>query len=145
MKRAADWIVSKQNADGGWGETCASYMDPKLRGTGPSTPSQTAWALLALLATEDQAYAATLRKGTDYLVRTQDEYGTWDEAYYTGTGFPGYGPGSRQDLDAQGLREKFRQGTELSRGFMLGYNMYRHYFPIMALGRVKEWLAATAQ
>jgi squalene-hopene/tetraprenyl-beta-curcumene cyclase len=140
IERAADWIAAKQNDDGGWGETCASYMDPNLWGKGPSTPSQTAWGLLALLSLDNPAYAASLRKGLDYLIKTQDEHGTWDEQYYTGTGFPGYGIGGRTDLDAEGLREKLGQGTELSRGFMLGYNLYRHYFPIMALGRAKDWL-----
>jgi len=144
VKRAADWIVAKQNEDGGWGEVCGSYMDPNLRGTGPSTPSQTAWALLALLALENPAYANSMRKGLDHLVETQDAQGTWDEPYYTGTGFPGYGVGARTDLDAAGLREKLGQGTELSRGFMLGYNMYRHYFPLMALGRARESLASAA-
>ena len=81
-----------------------------------------------------------MHKGLDYLAKTQDENGTWDEQFYTGTGFPGYGIGGRMDLDAAGLRERLGQGTELSRGFMLGYNLYRHYFPIMALGRAKEWL-----
>jgi squalene-hopene/tetraprenyl-beta-curcumene cyclase len=140
VTQAADWILAKQNDDGGWGETCASYMDPNLRGTGPSTPSQTAWALMALIAVEQQAYAAAVRKGVDYLIKTQDDQGTWDEEFYTGTGFPGYGIGGRANLDAAGLHEKLGQGTELSRGFMLGYNMYRHYFPVMALGRAKDWL-----
>jgi squalene-hopene/tetraprenyl-beta-curcumene cyclase len=143
--QAADWIAAKQNQDGGWGETCASYMDPALRGVGASTPSQTAWALLALLALESPAYAGAVRKGLDYLVATQDAHGTWDEQFYTGTGFPGYGIGGRADLDAAGLREKLGQGTELSRGFMLGYNLYRHYFPILALGRAKEWLESGAE
>jgi squalene-hopene/tetraprenyl-beta-curcumene cyclase len=143
VKRAAEWIASKQNEDGGWGESCASYMDPQLRGKGPSTPSQTAWALLALLAMQDRAYAAALRNGAEYLVRTQDGEGTWDEPYYTGTGFPGYGLGTRINLDAKDLQEKLGQGTELSRGFMLGYNMYRHYFPIMALAQVRKWLLST--
>lgn len=140
VTRAADWLAGKQNADGGWGETCASYMDPTLRGTGPSTPSQTAWAVIALIAVDNPAYAASIRKGLDHLTETQNAQGTWDEAYYTGTGFPGYGVGARTDLDAADLREKLGQGTELSRAFMLGYNMYRHYFPMMALGRAREWL-----
>jgi squalene-hopene/tetraprenyl-beta-curcumene cyclase len=145
VTRAAAWLVDKQNEDGGWGETCASYMDPNLRGMGASTPSQTAWALLALIACERPADAAALRKGVDFLVKTQDAQGTWDEPFYTGTGFPGYGVGSRTNLDAAGLRERLGQGTELSRGFMLGYNMYRHYFPIMALGRAKGWLENTGK
>ncbi len=140
VKRAADWIAGKQNADGGWGESCASYMDPLLRGKGPSTPSQTAWALMALLAVENPDYTAAIRKGVDFLVKTQDENGTWDERYYTGTGFPGYNVGARLDHDAADLRERLQQGPELSRAFLLGYNMYRHYFPLLALGRAKDWL-----
>ncbi len=140
VRRAADWLASKQNPDGGWGETCASYMDPKLRGTGPSTPSQTAWGLMSLLAVNSSDHAAPIRKGVDFLIKNQDESGTWDERYYTGTGFPGYGVGARMNLDAEGLSRKLGQGTELSRGFLLGYNMYRHSFPLLALGRAKHWL-----
>jgi squalene-hopene/tetraprenyl-beta-curcumene cyclase len=138
VKRAANWLAGKQNADGGWGETCASYMDPKLRGVGASTPSQTAWALIALFAMDGREYAAAIDQGLAFLVETQDEAGTWDERYYTGTGFPGYNVGARLDLDAADLQERLRQGPELSRAFLLGYNMYRHYFPLLALGRAKH-------
>jgi squalene-hopene/tetraprenyl-beta-curcumene cyclase len=140
VTRAADWIASKQNPDGGWGESCASYMDSKLRGKGASTPSQTAWALMALLSVENPEHTAAIRKGVDFLVRTQDENGTWDERFYTGTGFPGYNVGARLDLDAADWSEKLQQGPELSRAFLLGYNMYRHYFPLLALGRAKDLL-----
>ncbi len=133
--RAASWLISKQNADGGWGESCASYMAADLRGVGPSTASQTAWALLALLATNDHRCAQSIRGGIDYLMATQRQDGTWDEKLYTGAGFPGYGVGARLDLFAQDIGERLQQGPELSRGFMLNYNLYRHYFPMLALSR----------
>jgi len=138
IRRAADWIVAHQNDDGGWGETCASYMDDRLRGRGPSTASQTAWALMALLATRSHDYDDAIRKGLAYLIETQREDGTWDEPYYTGTGFPGYGFGARLDFRDAALRARIAQGTELQRGFMLNYNMYRHYFPLMAMGRARR-------
>jgi squalene-hopene/tetraprenyl-beta-curcumene cyclase len=134
--KAAEWLVSKQNEDGGWGETCASYMDESLRGVGPSTPSQTGWALMALLATG--GYQDSIARGIRYLSSTQTADGSWDEAHYTGTGFPGYGGGARTNLKAG---ETLKQGRELSRGFMLRYHMYRHYFPLMALGRARDHFA----
>ena len=87
VQKAARWIVDHQNDDGGWGETCASYMDDSLRGVGPSTASQTAWALISLLATGSHAYDEAIRRGVAYLLNTQTD-GTWDEDAYTGTGFP---------------------------------------------------------
>jgi squalene-hopene/tetraprenyl-beta-curcumene cyclase len=140
VRRAADWIVAHQNEDGGWGETCASYMDDTLRGRGPSTASQTAWALLALLATDNRDYDRVIRHGVGFLIATQRADGTWDEPYYTGTGFPGYGFGARMDFRDDRTRERIAQGTELQRGFMLNYNLYRHYFPLMALGRARAFL-----
>ena len=131
VQRAAQWLVSKQNEDGGWGETCASYMNTELRGTGASTPSQTGWALMGLLALEDHSYDKAIVRGLNYLVTTQKD-GTWEQSAYTGTGFPGYGIGERTDL---AKKQTLDQGQELSRGFMLNYAMYRHYFPMMALGR----------
>ncbi len=141
VRRAAGWLVAHQNEDGGWGETCASYMDDRLRGRGPSTASQTAWALMALLATGAREYDTAIRAGLEYLVETQRHDGTWDEPYYTGTGFPGYGFGTRLDFRDPALRERIQQGTELQRGFMLNYNMYRHYFPMMAMGRARQHFA----
>jgi squalene-hopene/tetraprenyl-beta-curcumene cyclase len=138
VRKAADWIVAHQNADGGWGESCASYMDDSLRGRGPSTASQTAWALLALLAVASPDYATSVRSGVAYLAATQRSDGTWDEPYYTGTGFPGYGFGARINFRDETTRARIAQGTELQRGFMLNYNMYRHYFPLMALGRARS-------
>ncbi len=135
---AAKWIAEHQNEDGGWGESCASYMDDSFRGRGPSTPSQTAWALMALLSVEDKRFDRYMIRGLEYLMRNQKENGTWDEPWYTGTGFPGYGVGDRIDLSK--WMDRLDQGAELSRGFMINYNLYRHYFPLMALGRARRHL-----
>ncbi|UCH86237.1 MAG: squalene--hopene cyclase, partial [Dehalococcoidia bacterium] len=108
IRRAVRWLIEHQNEDGGWGETCASYADPDLRGKGPSTASQTAWALLGLSAGGQGASEAAMR-GVNYLLETQTEDGSWDEPHFTGTGFP--------------------------RDFFINYHMYRNYFPLMALGR----------
>ncbi|MHB8684644.1 MAG: squalene--hopene cyclase, partial [Dehalococcoidia bacterium] len=108
---AARWLVEHQNADGGWGESCASYDEPALRGMGASTASQTAWALLGLLAAGDERSDA-VRRGVAYLVRTQQPDGQWDEPQFTGTGFP--------------------------RDFMLKYHLYRNYWPMWALGRYRR-------
>ncbi len=117
VRRAAGWLIERQNLDGGWGETCASYDDPALRGTGQSTASQTAWALLALLAAGEITHDA-VRDGVRYLVRTQRPDGQWDEPQFTGTGFP--------------------------RDFMLKYHLYRNYWPLWALGRYRRMLQGRA-
>ena len=137
VRRAAGWVVERQNADGGWGETCASYMDENLRGRGPSTASQTAWAIMALVAADDRSIDGVILRGLEFLLSTQRRDGTWDEPYYTGTGFPGYGFGARLDFRDEQTKERIAQGTELQRGFMINYNLYRHYFPLMAMGRVR--------
>jgi len=137
--RAADWIISRQNEDGGWGETCASYMDPGLAGKGDSTASQTAWALMSLLAVARPEDRKVVEKGLNYLTSKQSD-GTWTEHEFTGTGFPGYGLGQRINLKKQGLENDLYQSTELSRGFMINYNLYRHYFPVMAMGRARPYL-----
>ena len=105
-QRAAEWIRSYQNADGGWGESCDSYDTPDLRGLGPSTASQTAWALLGLFATGDFA-SDSVRRGIRFLLATQQESGDWEESFFTGTGFPSV--------------------------FYLKYHLYRLYFPLLAL------------
>ena len=137
VRRAAVWLALLQNGDGGWGESCASYMDSSSMGKGSSTASQTGWALMALLATDCDEYQQHVRRGVHYLTSTQRD-GTWHEPEYTGTGFPGYGVGARTSLDRQDLKRRLGQGRELQRGFMINYNMYRHYFPLMALGRARD-------
>lgn len=107
LQRGADWLESTQQACGGWGETPASYDDDSLRGKGNVTASQTAWALLGLMAAGRTASAA-VERGVHYLITTQNDAGTWDETEFTGTGFP--------------------------RVFYLRYHMYPHYFPMLALG-----------
>jgi squalene-hopene/tetraprenyl-beta-curcumene cyclase len=139
IKRAADWVASVQNSDGGWGETCGSYMDYSLIGKGESTASQTGWAIMALVATGSPQYIESVRRGLAWLAETQLDNGTWDEPFYTGTGFPGYGVGERTAPDRESRH--LDQGVELSRGFMINYNLYRHYFPLMAMGRARRYLA----
>lgn len=137
FQRAADWLVAHQNPDGGWGESCSSYMDPAAKGRGVSTASQTAWAIMGLLAVARATDASATRRGLAWLAAQQRD-GTWDEPQYTGTGFPGYGVGLRIRLDDPGLEERLAQGVELSRAFMINYHLYRHYFPLMALGRARR-------
>ena len=136
VRRAVNWVIAHQNVDGGWGESCASYVDPEFRGKGPSTPSQTAWALLALLASGDGDNPAAQR-GIDYLIRNQQDDGSWDEPYFTGTGFPGYGNGKRME-NYLAVDDPGSQGAELAAGFMINYHMYRNYWPMSALGRYKR-------
>jgi squalene-hopene/tetraprenyl-beta-curcumene cyclase len=133
VRRAVDWLVAHQNDDGGWGESPASYVDPSLRGQGDSTASQTAWALLALLAAGDRDSEPTQR-GIAYLVRTQLPDGTWDEPQFTGCGFPGYGSGDQPEK-YRSVGDPGWQGLELGSGFMINYHLYRNYFPLWALGR----------
>ena len=112
IERGAAWLVKVQNSDGGWGETCFSYNDPGLKGKGHSTASQTAWAIIGLIATGEATgkfASETLARGVNYLLATQREDGTWHESYFTGTGFPGH--------------------------FYLKYHLYQQYFPLIALGR----------
>jgi squalene-hopene/tetraprenyl-beta-curcumene cyclase len=108
IRRAVAWLESRQNADGGWGEDLRSYDDPSLAGQGASTASQTAWALLALLAAGEHGSEAAER-GIRWLAQTQRADGSWDEPQYTGTGFPG--------------------------DFYINYHLYRLAFPLSALGR----------
>jgi len=120
IQQAAEWLRSVQNSDGGWGETCGSYDDPATRGVGPSTPSQTAWAILGLLSAGDTR-SDSIAKGIKWLLSHQETDGSWDEsigeaatrqALYTGTGFP--------------------------RVFYLAYHLYREYFPLLALTNYKR-------
>ncbi len=135
--RACDWLCEHQQDDGGWGESCASYMDPSAIGRGTTTASQTAWALMGLLAANRPEDQEAIRRGCGFLNARQDG-GTWEEPEYTGTGFPGYGVGQSIKLTDLDLSSRLMQGPELSRAFMLRYDLYRHYFPIMALGRALE-------
>jgi squalene-hopene/tetraprenyl-beta-curcumene cyclase len=111
IRRAGEWLRSVQKADGSFGESADAYEDPSLKGCGPSTPSQTAWGTMALMAIYGPNHPAVLR-GIRYLLDTQLESGSWDEPWFTGTGFP--------------------------RVFYLRYHLYRLYFPIMCLGRWKK-------
>jgi len=106
VQQAAEWLRMVQNPDGGWGESCDSYDDPNARGQGPSTASQTAWAIMGLLAANDTR-SDSVARGIAYLLRIQKKDGSWSEEFYTGTGFP--------------------------RVFYLMYHMYRQYFPLIAL------------
>ncbi len=108
LRRAVAWLETHQNPDGGWGEDLRSYDDPSWIGRGDSTASQTAWALLALLAL-DRHDSPAVKRGVGYLATTQRADGGWDEPQFTGTGFPG--------------------------DFYINYHLYRLVFPISALGR----------
>jgi squalene-hopene/tetraprenyl-beta-curcumene cyclase len=108
--RGGEWLRSIQNADGGWGESCASYDDGAFV-QAPSTASQTAWAILGLLAGGDTT-SLSVRKGIEYLVSSQREDGGWDEDLATGTGFP--------------------------KVFYLTYHLYRHAFPLLALSECEK-------
>lgn len=137
--RACDWLRAQQQANGGWGESCASYMDPQAIGRGTATASQTAWALIGLIAADRPEDREAIRRGCRFLADRQ-AHGTWEEPEYTGTGFPGYGVGQSIKLTDLDLSSRLMQGPELSRAFMLRYDLYRHYFPMMALSRVlKRW------
>ena len=133
IRKAADFLLSKQNPDGGWGENAATYMQPSAQCA--STASQTAWAVIALSSLKDSSLDKSIQNGLDFLKRTQTADGTWNEEEFTGTGFPGYGFGAKADL-REGA--PLPQGKELSRGFMLKYGFYCHYFPIAALAREKR-------
>jgi squalene-hopene/tetraprenyl-beta-curcumene cyclase len=132
--RACAWLAAHQQEHGGWGESCASYMDTSAAGRGTATASQTAWALMALLAANRPQDAGAIERGCRFLIERQLG-GTWDEPEYTGTGFPGYGVGQRINLRGPELSKRLMQGPELSRAIMLRYGLYCHYFPLMALGR----------
>lgn len=140
IRKASDWLILHQNEDGGWGESCASYMDQKQMGRGKSTASQTAWALMGLAAVGRPEDERAIADGVQFLIERQKD-GTWEEPEYTGTGFPGYGVGQHIKLGDPSLEERLKQGPELSRAFMINYNLYRHYFPLMAMGRIRKMMS----
>ena len=121
-RKAVRWLESHQNEDGGWGETCQSYTEPSLRGRCKSTASQTAWALLGLIAA-DEAQSSVVERGVAYLIDTQKKSGefsgSWWEDEFTGTGFPIH--------------------------FFIKYHMYQHFFPLMALSRYRRALDVHSQ
>jgi squalene-hopene/tetraprenyl-beta-curcumene cyclase len=115
IQKAGSWLRSVQKEDGSFGESADTYEDPSLKGKGPSTASQTAWGTMALMAIYGPGDPDVIR-GIRYLIDTQLESGSWDEAWFTGTGFP--------------------------RVFYLRYHLYCLYFPIMCLGR---WLRESSR
>lgn len=114
VRRAVAWLESRQNPDGGWGESCLSYADQAEAGRGDSTPSQTAWALLALFSA-GVADSISVVRGINYLLRHQRADGSWEEIRHTGTGFP--------------------------RVFYLRYHWYCQYFPFWALAMYRNMRA----
>jgi squalene-hopene/tetraprenyl-beta-curcumene cyclase len=113
LLKAREWLESVQNPDGGWGERCNTYDDPVFKGRGPSTASQTAWAVMGLLAFDDPT-TPSVQRGIEYLSRTQNADGSWTELETTGTGFP--------------------------RVFYLKYDMYRNAWPLLALATYRNLL-----
>ncbi len=111
LQRGRAWLESVQHEDGGWGERCNTYDDPVFKGQGPSTASQTAWAVMGLCAFDDPENPA-LKRGIEYLTRTQNADGSWTEHETTGTGFP--------------------------KVFYLKYDMYRNAWPLLALGTYRQ-------
>jgi squalene-hopene/tetraprenyl-beta-curcumene cyclase len=111
--KARAWLESVQHEDGGWGERCNTYDDPVFKGQGPSTASQTAWALMGLCAFDDP-HSTSIRRGIEYLVKMQNPDGSWTEAEITGTGFP--------------------------KVFYLKYDMYRNAWPLLALATYQRLL-----
>lgn len=112
IQKAVRWLHSVQNEDGGWGETCRSYDPGHPKADGPSTASQTSWALMGLFNAGDLD-SPSVKRGMDYLLRNQDTEGTWEEEWFTGTGFP--------------------------RVFYLRYHYYKHYFPLWAMAQYYEF------
>jgi squalene-hopene/tetraprenyl-beta-curcumene cyclase len=116
--KARDWLESVQHEDGGWGERCNTYDDPVFKGQGPSTASQTAWAVMGLCALGDPN-RSSLQRGIEYLIRTQNSDGSWTEHETTGTGFP--------------------------KVFYLKYDMYRNAWPLLAFATYRKILEQKAQ
>ncbi|HTQ50050.1 MAG TPA: squalene--hopene cyclase [Candidatus Acidoferrales bacterium] len=111
LLKARAWLESVQHEDGGWGERCNTYDDPVFKGRGPSTASQTAWAVMGLCAFDDPDNPH-LKRGIEYLARTQNPDGSWTEHETTGTGFP--------------------------KVFYLKYDMYRNAWPLLALATYRK-------
>jgi squalene-hopene/tetraprenyl-beta-curcumene cyclase len=111
LQKGKDWLIKVQREDGGWGERCNTYDDPVYKAQGPSTPSQTAWAVMGLCAFDDPDIPA-LKRGIEHLVETQNEDGSWSEDETTGTGFP--------------------------QVFYLKYDMYRNVWPLLALATYQK-------
>lgn len=117
IRRAVEWLYAMQQESGAWGEDCESYRNKALAGKGEATPSQTAWAIMALIAAGETA-DPRVAKGVNWLIKTQRPQGGWDEQKFTGTGFPN--------------------------AFYLNYHYYREYFPLMALARYRNATEARA-
>jgi squalene-hopene/tetraprenyl-beta-curcumene cyclase len=111
VQKAAGWLMSVQKPDGSFGENCGSYEAPSLKGTGESTASQTAWGTMGLMAVFGANHPA-VKRGVAWLIENQAGHGGWEEEPFTGTGFP--------------------------KVFYLKYHLYRHYFPLMCLGRARR-------
>ena len=112
IRRAANWLKCIQRPDGGWGEDCDSYGDPEKAGKGyASTSFHTAWAMLGLMAA-GEVDSLELRRGAEYLIRTQQADGLWKDEWFTAPGFP--------------------------RVFYLKYHGYAKYFPLWALARYRN-------
>jgi squalene-hopene/tetraprenyl-beta-curcumene cyclase len=114
IRKSVDWLRSVQKPDGSFGESCDTYENPNLKGRGPSTPSQTAWGAMGLMAAmgHDSGSDPHIQKAIRWLVDNQGADGNWEELWFTGTGFP--------------------------RVFYLKYHLYRLYFPLMALSRYRR-------
>jgi len=115
LLKARDWLESVQREDGGWGERCNTYDDPVFKGQGPSTASQTAWAVMGLCAFDDP-FRPSIQKGVQYLIDKQNADGSWTEHETTGTGFP--------------------------KVFYLKYDIYRNSWPLLALGTYRRLMTA---
>jgi squalene-hopene/tetraprenyl-beta-curcumene cyclase len=115
LLKARDWLESVQHADGGWGERCNTYDDPVFKGQGPTTASQTAWAVMGLCAFDDPS-RPSIQRGIQYLIDKQNPDGSWTEHETTGTGFP--------------------------KVFYLKYDMYRNTWPLLALATYRKLLSA---
>jgi squalene-hopene/tetraprenyl-beta-curcumene cyclase len=115
LLKGRDWLESVQREDGGWGERCNTYDDPVFKGQGPSTASQTAWAVMGLCAFDNPS-RPSIQRGIQYLIDKQNPDGSWTEHETTGTGFP--------------------------KVFYLKYDMYRNSWPLLALGTYRKLIEA---